>query len=370
MTLSFQQLITPSTETESTTALVSLLDALGFTASSWQSGGLPLALVQTVARVHSALTQTRVTLALSRFSDTATDDWLELLSDDAFDNRKNKAVATQLLVQLSDPQGVGPFTFVPSQLVVSDELGHTYRNITGGMLAPNGTATLTFKAEIAGAASQPSSLVLATPIAGIVTTQLGDPFVVGTDDEPDPRLRTRNRTKWSTLAYAAPVDAYKAQALAASPNVTRVFVDDLNPRGPGTIDLHIAGAAGDHVLPSSVAADVYNYIEGITDGIVRRPVKVDLQVFVALASNVPITATITRDKQHTDDAIITATLIALDTLIAQAEIGGTVQLANIYTAIMGVAGVKNVTITVPTTDVRIAAQRVAVLQANLTVQTA
>jgi uncharacterized phage protein gp47/JayE len=352
MSLSLDQLLTPTTEEEALTTALAFLDDLGFSASSWQSGSLPRALVQLVARFYSDLTYTRVTLTKSRFNDSAQGDFLDLYSDDAYDNQRIAAVYTEITLVLDDTTShVGPFTIAVNQLVAQDSGGYTYRNLTGGTLANGGTLTLTFKAEQAGSGPIPPlglGIPLITPLAGLPDPIVQAITVVGAEKEDDTKLQTRNRAKWATLSVHAPADAYKAWALAADPSVTRVYINNLNPRGPDTIDIYIAGAT--NPLPPIVATNVLAYIEP------RRGIGADVAVLNAVTIDVNIVGTLyvaaSYDVDHVSNAVEAALELAFDAMPVGGD-GGVVQLATLYTTIMPVPGVRNVHILLPSGDVAI-----------------
>lgn len=365
MALSLQQLLTPSSEEESLAAIIEILDGFGFTASSWQPGSIQRHLIQVLARLHSDASNTTYAITAGRFNDLATGNWLSLKSRSDFDNERIAAVATQVNVQLDDPLNVGPYTIAMGDSVGVDQDGNTYRNIAAGTLTLGGTLTLLYQAEVAGSASFPTTFELATPLAGIIVSLPVDAIqLVGADAEDDERLRERNRKKWASLAYAAPADAYIAWALEASAAVTRAWVDDLNPRGPGTLDVYVAGPTG--AVDPSVLVDVSDYIEGNTDGISRRPLGSDVEVFSATSASVNITGTLyvspAFDLTATRDAVYAAITLLLESL----PVGGTVKLASLYQTAMDVAGVVNLNLTAPTADTTVAASAVPVPALSLT----
>lgn len=367
MALSLQQLLTPSSEDESLATIIEILDGLGFTASSWQSGSLQRTFIQMLARLHSDASNVTYAITAARHNDLATGEWLSLKSRSDFDNERIASVATQVNGEFSDPLSVGPQTITLGQLVAVDQDGATYRNITVGTITLGGSLTLLFEAEVPGGASVPSSLELGTPLAGFVFSMPASAIQrVGADAESDVRLRERNRTKWSTLAYAAPEDAYISWALAASAAVTRAWVDSQNPRGPGTLDLYVAGPTG--AVDPSVIDDVEDYIEGNLDGICRRPLGSDVKAFSATSATVSIAGDLyvqpAFDLIQTRDAVYDAVTALLETL----PVGGTVNLAALYSTIMGVGGVKNVHLSSPLSDTTVAANAVPVPALSLTPQ--
>lgn len=367
MGLSLQQLLTPSTEDESLASLLAILNALGFSATSWQSGSLQLTLVRLLARLHSDSTQTVNVITRGRFNDLATGDWLTLKAKSDFDNTRIPAIATQMNITLSDPLSVGPFTIVLGQLVFTDQDGSTYRNITAGTLPAGLSLTLLFQAEIPGADARPTTLVFSTPLAGVAFVLVTPIIVIGADEEKDDTLRLRNSSKWATLAYSTPSGAYVHWALTANSLITRAYVDDLNPRGPDTVDIYIAGDGG--ALAPSVATDVTNLIEGITDGIVRRPVSANVLAFSATNVSVSIVGNLYVSPSYTLSGVQNDVYLALEAYfntIPLGGAGGSVTLGALYRVITLVPGVVNVNITTPTGDVVIGATNAPIAVPALT----
>lgn len=364
MALSLAQLLTPSSEDESLTKILAILDGLGFTATSWEEGSVQRTIIQMLARLHSDASNTTLAITKGRYNDTATGEWLALKSRSDFDNEPIAAVATRVKMTITDPNSIGPQTIVISQLVAKDQDSATYRNIDGGTVTLGGSLTLNFDAEVPGR-SNPVSLELVTPLAGFTSfIAITDPIVrPGTAAESDERLRVRNRTKWATQAYAEPQDAYIGWALAASASITRAFVDDLNPRGPGTLDIYVAGPTGP--VPGPVLVTVIDYIEGNIDGISRRPLGSDVQCFNAGTASVAITGTLYVLPSYSLTAVRDAVYAELEALLEALPVGGTVFLAELYETIMVVAGVSNVHLTAPLADTTVAVTSVPVPSLSL-----
>jgi uncharacterized phage protein gp47/JayE len=358
VSLTLAQLLTPKTEEQALDELLAFLTGLGFTASSWQPGSKARHIIQLMARLRSSFSNTTLLITKGRYNDTAEADWLTLKSSSDFNNTRAPAVAAQIRVRFDDPSGYGPFTVAASGLIVRDEDGATYRSIDALSLAENATnVQIRFNAEVAGAASSPSSVSLVTPLAG-VDVSLFEIIRPGADPESDERLRERNRSKWSSLSQAAPGDAYRAWAMEASNSVTRVWVDDLNPRGPGTIDVIIAGVSG--ALPGGVATTVDSYINGGIDGIYRRPLSANLLVKNATNYTVNVTGVLYSHASYDLATIRTTVQNAVNAYISTVAVGGTVLLAELYRRIMAIDGVRNVVLSAPTSDLTVTAGQVPV----------
>ena len=358
MSLSLAQLLTPSSEEQSLSTILDILQGLGFSARSWQSGSIARTLVQLLARLHSSASNTTLTITKGRYNDLAAGEWLSLLSASQFANTRVPAVAARINVKIDDSaNAVGPFSANVGDLVATDNNGVSYRNAQALTLAQGASATLWFDAEVPGLTAEPISVSLSTPLAGTSTSFFGTQRP-GANEEADERLRLRNRAKWASLAYAAPVDAYKAWALEASASVTRVWVDDLNTLGTGRVDVYIAGASG--ALPPPVATTVTNYIKGQVDGIYRLPLGVDLHVLSAVNDSVVVTGHL-YSQPAADLATVQARANkAVVDYIASLPVGGTVLIAELYRRLMSVEGVTNVNLTVPSSDYTTAAGRVPV----------
>ena len=364
MSLTLAQLLTPKTEEQALDELLAILNGLGFSASSWQPGSKARHIVQVMARLRSSLSNTTLLITKGRYNDTAEGEWLSLKSRSDFNNERSPAVAAQIRVKFDDNSGAGPFSVSASDLVVKDQDGATYRSIDALSLAQNATnVQIRLNAEVPGAGSHPSSVALVTQLAG-VDIALVEIIRPGSNAEADERLRDRNRSKWSTLSPAAPGDAYRTWAMEASNSVTRVYVDDLNPRGPGSIDVLIAGVSG--ALPSGVATTVQSYINGGVDGIYRRPLSTNLLVKNATNYNVTVTGTLYSSTSYDLTTIRTTVHNAINEYVSTVAVGGTVLLAELYRRIMAVEGVRNVQLTAPTTDLVVTAGQVPVGNPSLT----
>jgi uncharacterized phage protein gp47/JayE len=175
-----------------------------------------------------------------------------------------------------------PHAVAVGQLVAADNVnGYTYRNTTGGTVPISGSVTLTFQAEVAGESRNVAHNtidILQTPLAGVTINNPSPTWItsLGTNEESDATLRTRCTSRWSTLSYASPEDAYVQFALAAgADDVTRAHVHADNPGGPGTVWVFIAGATGPAIAGDVTTAQ--DYID------TRRPATADVTVFAATA---------------------------------------------------------------------------------------
>lgn len=129
---------------------------------------------------------------------------------------------------------------------------------------------------------------LATPVVGIggVDNQDGWLTAEGADEESDISLRRRYVLAWKRRAGVTR-SAYEAAALEVA-GVSDVYVADQHPRGEGTVDVIVCGAAGmpTQSLLDAVRASLDEYIVINHDLLVKapQPVPVDVKFTLELLS--------------------------------------------------------------------------------------
>jgi hypothetical protein len=268
----YAQLISPGDQASHKTAILQSLQDAGFTgAFTWQSGASPLAFVETQADSTTRFDNNAAILAKGGLSDEAEDDTLTVLSDQVYDNQRMIGRRTRGRLLLVDAASVGPFTFQAESTSFSIGRGGRLYNGYGGTvtLPRGGQLLLNVESDGAGAiyALAPAGTITYFArgvLPGVTVTNQTDwlsgaEAQVGTDDESDPRLRTRNRSKWGSLGAGSPESAYRSWALSADPQVQRVAVlANVNMLDPGVATVLIAGASG--ALGGSVVSAVQNAI--------------------------------------------------------------------------------------------------------------
>ncbi len=350
-------------------SLLGLLNAVGFAATSWQEGSVPLACVEMSALVWSKGTQYAVFLKSMALNPTSTGEALTRFSASRFANQRKLAIAATRKITLACAAGQGPYTLALGDVVVEDSQRHTFRNVAGlavvyPVLLPSGGAVqLVFEAEVAGAASQvaPSAVnSLVTTFAGV--TVAGDlPLVTGQDEESDSALQARNSSKWATLGFELIKDGAENIALNTI-GVTRVAVDDANPRGQATFDVYIAQpgatATSDQVLTTQAAFNRRVFGDTLTCRVIAAP-------SVAL----DLVGVVYYDSHFSALSVRAAVESAIVAFIATVPLGGfsfapgptnQISLSDIITGIKeatfsGQRCVRAVTLTTPAADISIAA---------------
>jgi hypothetical protein len=368
----FWSQIVEVTHDQAKQSLLNLLDGVGFTATSWQEGSIPLAFVEIGARIWSDLSKVAVTLKRAGFNSTAEGEGLTRFSKSHYNNDRFPAQTAQRLITLSCSADEGPYAIDIGDVVIAAPQGQTFRNIDGNdvvypaALPSGGTLQLLFEAEVAGASHTLSTGALLPPNGRLVTTYAGVEISAdiqsreGVNEESDARLRRRNETKWALLTGFELIDAAVEHiVLTVAPGIESVAVNSTNPRGPGTFDVYVAGSltiAGDAEVEAAHAA-LQRYVMD------PDPANV---VWVRKADAVPLTlqGTIYHDARYPSADVRAATEAALLEFIRVIPLGGfdytpfpanTVPKNNIEAAITaatigGTRVVKTVVLNVPTVD--------------------
>lgn len=312
MTQDLSALITEEDEDSVLTFLLTQLSGFKWPVTDWKPTSVGRALVQVTARAIAKLSPTVVAIAKGGYLGTATGAWLDLLAEGFYNLTRLPAVFGVVKARLTRTSG-GAATFSAGQLWIRTADGRTYNQTGAGTLSGTVGATLDleFKASSSGIASNltlGTAVTFVTPPVGVsvelreTSSGSGTCMVVpGVNEESDEALEERCRTKWASLGAEKTGDAYTYLARNAKDGVgdpvlgvTKVLVDDSNPRGPGTVDVYLAGDAG----PSSpaIVSAVDTWLR------TRKGLCADLQTLPANGYPVYVTATVTVKAAHLSTA--------------------------------------------------------------------
>jgi len=244
--------ITALTVDECKQDILTWLDGVGFTPTSWQDGSVALGCVEIGALVWSKLSEIAAALKSGNSLRGTEAAAFDAYIDSQYNETRVGASAAVYLLELSCEAGEGPHSINVGDVVATDG-EYTYRNVAGNSitypynLAGGASVTLMFEAEIAGAAQTVSASSIAelqTTYAGVTITD-GELVTSGLDQETIARAAERCRTKWPTLSEGETIAEHVVNiCLNADATILRVAVDDENPRGDYTFDAYVAGAAG------------------------------------------------------------------------------------------------------------------------------
>ena len=156
----------------------------------------------------------------------------------------------------------------------------------------------------------------------------------GSDTQSNLSLATADQNQWTQLAPSSPAGTYSNWAEAASPEVTKVFVQQ-SATVPGQVDLLLVGQNNSPVSAAAVLA-VQSYIVprlGIDDSVLTSTV---IPVTVAVTAGTGGTININTSQAASVYAGVAAALYALQISIPP---GGTLFQSAVIAAIQGVPGV-------------------------------
>ena len=222
----------------------------------------------------------------------ATGAWLDLHAADVLLTRKPELQATGQVV-FSRRQPGGNVRIPEGRLVRTkpDGLGERYRFVTTAeaVLPENElTVAVPVVAESYGQASNVTAgaiCEIVTAINGVdeVTNQADWLITEGADEEDDESLqRYRYFLRWMSISG---LNKYFYESLAYSvPGVASVKVNDRHPRGQGTVDVYIKGAAGlpTQSLMDQVTAVIEENKPQIDDFVVLAPTPVPVDIELLL----------------------------------------------------------------------------------------
>jgi hypothetical protein len=236
------------------------LEDVGYMATSWQPFSEQLLAVEIGAQFGADASATAVFLKTAFLSEAAQAEALTRLARSQYLNERVPSAPSTRMVTLTCVATEGPHSIDLNDIIIQHADGHTFRNEeTEGVTYPatlssGGSLTLLFQCDTPGAQSNVADqtvTTMLTTLAGVTITN-DEIEEEGVDEESDDRLRARNSSKWSLLTrFETTDDAIEALGLLASPNITTVGTDNLNPRGVGTFDVYIAGS-----LTTASSADV------------------------------------------------------------------------------------------------------------------
>lgn len=364
MVATFEEISTPLTEEEGTQEALDYLSAKGFSGTSWQPGSVQLLMVQLLGGyvIH------RTTTIASEYvkwglNYLATGEALERYSDSQYDNQKIGGTYTIGQMRFTVDAGEGPYSVGVGEVVVTDGVS-TYRNTTGGTLTSAAPVDLLLTSETTGrvaAIANNTSLTLVTTLTGVTVT---NPAIagsgtwmtqVGSDPEADDVLQERNRTKWSTLGNGETViDRAINLALNSSSTITKVSIDDKNPRGSGTANVYVGGdnvVVGTDDLDAAQEALDKNFFANMTLGSDER-----VKAYATTAVELTLVGTVYHDSNYTSAQVQAAVEAAIEAFTKTVPIGGftyasllanVVLRGDVVQAIENALGVKSAVLTTP-----------------------
>lgn len=291
--------------------------------------------------------------------DNGRDDWIDLASRGQFAIERDPATAALHRFRLTNaPAGIAR-TFKPGDLRARfgaiDFINVTYDDITdyagsGTLTAGTSTLDLLFEAQTKGSAGNvPAGYVtqLVTVFAGVTVS---NPAITGTgssiyraarDAERNASVLDRDTSRWGASSAGGSNGSivewlHEAFVMAGVTNtVTKWYVDDTNPDGPGTTRLYIGNDNGPGTAAEIAIVQPYQTARrtaGTGGG--------GILVLAAIARAVSFTATI---KNSTNAAAGTDSIAVVTAINAAATLGAfTLYKAELVKLLMLVSGTTDV----------------------------
>lgn len=351
------------TEDEIFAADLLTLAGLDVPTTGWQTTAIQYAYIKIGARSQAAAELFRKRYAQAGYLDTvhlSGADWVDILSSGFFQVYRSPATYSIHQIRITDVSAGSALDRTARTVRIKHAAtGLYFVNNEAFHVDASGYADVQFVCESSGsqgnvAPSGTWEIITSLPGYGATNPVVGGTgvsvTVAGADAESSASVVTRCRNKWSTLGRGGNAAAVAYRIAAADPTITRWFIDDANPNGPGSLDVYIAPAtgtaSGGQVTAMQAALEPQ---KAVGTG--------ELRVFAAPLVTEGVTATLYTDgsngsAQADADAAIAAMVPTQDPGSTSVGLGGTLYvLGDIVPALMAVAGALNVTVSLPSADV-------------------
>jgi hypothetical protein len=262
------------------------------------------------------------------------DDWIDLLSRGQFANERDPSTYALHVFRFTNAAAGVSRTFAPGQLRARfgaiDFLSVTKSDITAyagsGTLAPGATLDLLMEAQTAGSSGNiPAGYVtqLVTVFAGVTVS---NPAIAGTgssiyraarDAERNGSLLDRDVSRWGASSAGGNTGSlvewlHEAFVYAGVTNtVTKWYVDDTNPDGPGTSRLYVSNDSGPGTAEEVSIAQTYISLRR-TAGSGATETNPGCLVLAHTARVVPFSAKLKNSKNTSASTDATAVIAALN----------------------------------------------------------
>ncbi|RTL09258.1 MAG: hypothetical protein EKK62_03195 [Acidimicrobiia bacterium] len=367
----FSDLVVARSQVVIRTNIYTDLAAEEVTIEGLQEESLLRALPEVFSRLVFALEADRVNLTYAGFPSgwvqlTSAPAWGELGAEDFFQVIRDPALPTLGKMRITASTGASSSTIQPGDLVVRYGAGSAqklYVNTEGFAPVPGSYVDVAMTAQEAGAAGNignGATLYLVTAYPGLSVT---NPAITGTqswitrrgkDAETLVSLKQRCDEKWADLSLEVSSQRFARiirdafEAAGETNPITRIYVDDTNPDGPGSVWVYMAREGSTATAEDVALVDAYVVPRWRTGG---GPFK----SYAASTLTITVSGTI-KGPANSDSALEQASA-ALQALAPTYAIGeAVVYLEQIRTALMtGVSGAVNVVLSAPIADTSIPA---------------
>lgn len=373
MPLSIKQLQNPPTRTEIASWMVEQLRDLGFVTTGWQPGRVQQSMIRVLATVAEPFAQTASSMVTLNFNSLASGVGLRLYSSSRFNNTIEGARKSRGYFVFTNV-GTVAHTVEPNSVLVEDANGTQFQSAETVVVSAGASTNVLMEANLAGQAGNipnNSSLRLVTNLAGVTVTNpspspattpqpLWASVVTGSDEESDSELKVRNASKWGILG-AERADAAMINMALGADGVTKAKVISDNPRGPGTIDIVLAGTSGPlNSVEMAGAQQRFSEYTFLTESSWPPSSATNVAAVLATSQSLDLVGTVYYDPSLDQDAVEASVAARLDAALAEVPIGGydysdtvngILSISDITEIINLTPGVNSCTVTSPAGDV-------------------
>ncbi|HEV8462080.1 MAG TPA: baseplate J/gp47 family protein [Gaiellaceae bacterium] len=291
------------------------------------------------ARAQSMAEQLRVVLVKAGLPHLAKDsgsDWVDQVCFGFYQEKRIPALPAVWSWTVTCSAHAGPYTLAPEsrELVAVADDGTLFENTNpeAVVIPSGGSAPVQFTCRTPGIVGNQLAGAVTRFVAkkpGLRITNVGGTSVTGgRDAESDDQYIARCFGKWAVLGAGYTRAAFNYLIPLYAPTVTRWFVRDDNPFGPGTVGVWLANAAG----PAS-DGEVAAVLAGLTARD-RQPLGTStVRVLKATAHVIMVVGTIFNDG--TNAAILGDAVDALGLLSSQWDLGQTMPVELVTGVLMG-----------------------------------
>lgn len=250
-----ETLLVRATKAEIYAVALAIAESIGLPVESWQAGDPTRSLYHLESEILSIQEENIVGFIAAGFLDHATGTWLKVLADQVFGVEVPGATHATTKIVLTNNGGGNYPDIQPGDLTFQNSAtGKTYRNTTGGALAPKPpsgpapTLILDIEADDPGSASNAApgeiDVMVSTSLLGVSCTN--PTAAIGLDEQPEDVTRQLCRDKLSSLSPHGPRGIYeyiaRTQKFTGTAAVTQAR--SYGDSETGDVTLYIAGPSG------------------------------------------------------------------------------------------------------------------------------
>jgi hypothetical protein len=343
MTVTLDDLVTPSTQPEVLAASLAICTSLGLPTTAWQPIQAIPTVMATNAQIAADASTNRALIAQGGYASYAAlmvdgngnsvTSWMDLIAKENFNVQRNLSTSATGTVPLSNTGGTSyPFTPASPLRFQNTVSGATYATTGTGSVTASSITNVAVTADaafsgVSGTSGAGVTLTMLTPLASVTVLPLVT-SLVGTGAETNAALLARGQSKIASISPNGPSQAYNYIAetipvgtpsvsppFAVSAQITRATTHS-SPFS-GIAQCIVANASGP---PNGTDLSVVN--QAIQSQVVPTGVLVSVLAATTFTLNLTYTVVMSTSSRLTSAQVLTNVEDALANLMATFPIGG------------------------------------------------